>query len=771
MARNRKSKDRAEKKAPLLGPWEGAALLATIALLLAPILYFFRSDHVHTITEAPATHFVGSAACRNCHKDAFAKWQGSDHDKAMAVATNDSVLGDFSGVTYYDPYNKVTSRFFKIDQKFYVETEGAGGNPARYELTYTFGVYPLQQYLAPFPGGRLQCLNIAWDVEKRTWYRLPPYEVKGPDDWLHWTKGGQTWNAMCAECHSTRVKKNFAIKSNNYNTSWFEINVGCEACHGPGSDHVTWAGRAPLARPTVTNYGLSVITAQLTPERQLAICAPCHSRRFQLGDNDHSQGTLLDKMVPSLLEEGLYFPDGQILDEVYVYGSFTQSKMYQKGIRCSDCHDIHSLQLHREKNKLCLACHRAEVYDTPTHHFHKKEYQGKPSEGYLCVKCHMPGRTYMGIDYRPDHSLRIPRPDLTQSIGTPNSCSTIDCHGDKPLDWVVSHYDEWYGKKRKPHFGETFALARRGSPNAGESLRKMAADSLLPVIVRATALSLLQNYPGPETIRTFTAALEEDDALLRYTALRNVMDMPQEMKLSLIAPKLYDKVKAVRIEAAYLLASLPVSALRPADREQFQLSLREYREAMLYNADFAAQRYNLGNLAAALGKGDEAKSYYQQAIAIDNQFFPAKVHLAMQYNRTGENKKAEQLLREVVRDNPNLYEVSYSLGLLLAEMNNYSEAAVYLGQAADGMPAYSRARYNQALALLKLGRTEEGEKALLQALEVDSQNRQYFTTIINFYLGMNQKERARQLAEGILAQHPDHAEAQEILRLLKQSRQ
>lgn len=759
-------RDNSEKKISSSLRWERAALIAGFCILLAPLLYFFRSGHSIIVPESVATHFVGSRSCRSCHKDLFSKWQGSHHDKAMEEATEETVLGDFSDVTYTDPYNGVVSRFFRKDKKFYVETEGEKGISAVFEITYTFGYYPLQQYLSPFPGGRLQCLNIAWDVEKKTWYRLPPYDVKGPNDWLHWTKGGETWNAMCAECHSTQLVKNYDIKTNSYATDWFEIDVGCEACHGPGSDHVTWANREPFARPDLTNSGLSVETAQLTPERQVAICAPCHSRRFQLGDNDHSQGMLLDKMVPSLLEESLYYPDGQILEENYVYGSFTQSKMYRKGIRCSDCHDVHSLQLQREQNKLCLGCHRAEEYDTSLHHFHKKEYQGKPSEGYLCVKCHMPGRTYMGIDYRPDHSLRIPRPDLSRSIGTPNSCSTADCHGDKELDWVIGHYKEWYGEKRKPHYGETFALARSGDPAAGDTLRELATDSLLPAIVRATALSLLRSYPGPETITVLTNVLEDDDALLRYTALNNFTQMPKEILLRLVAPKLYDRVKAVRMQAAYVLASLPVTDLRPEDRETFLQSVQEYREAMLYNADFAPQRYNLGNLSAAEGKADKAISYYQQAITIDDQFYPAKVNLAMQFNRTGKNKQSEKLLREVVTDHPELYEVDYSLGLLLAEMDNYSEAASFLGKAADGMPWYSRARYNQALAFLKLSRWEEGEKALLQALEIDSHNRQYFRTLIDLYLRMNKRESAKELAEKILALHPGHPEAQEILRLL-----
>ncbi len=745
---------------------EFVALVAAVIVLLSPILYYLRSDHRISVPVENENIFVGSTTCGECHQAVFSKWRGSHHDLAMAEATEKTVLGDFHNTTYTDPNNSITSRFFRKDEKYYVETEGQDGKSGVFEITHTFGVYPLQQYLSPFPGGRLQCLNIAWDIQKKSWYRLPPYEVDGPDDWLHWTRGAQTWNTMCAECHSTQLVKGYDTQSNTYTTTWFEIDVGCEACHGPGSKHVEWASRPALARPMVKNYKLVVSTGGIDNQKQIAICAPCHSRRFQLGDNNHNEGELLDKMVPTLLEEGLYYPDGQILEEVYVYGSYTQSKMYQKGVRCSDCHDIHSLTVHREKNDLCLQCHRADEYDVATHHFHKREYEGKPSDGYLCVKCHMPGRNYMGIDLRPDHSLRIPRPDLSKTIGTPNSCSTQECHGDKSLEWVNSHYVEWYGKKRKPHYGETFSKARSGNRGSGEALRKLATDNLLPVIVRATALSLLRNYPSPKTTNTFTQALQDSNALLRYTALRNLGHLPQETRLQLIAPKLYDKIKAVRTEAALALASVPETAMRPEDIIVFRNGLQEYREAMIYNADFAPQRYNLGNLATAQGKLDEAIAYYEQAIAIDEQFYPAKVNLAMQYSSTGESIKAEQLLREVVSTNPDLHEIAYSLGLLLAELQNFSEAATYLGKAADGMPHYSRARYNQALALMKLQRWNDSEKVLLQALEADSDNREYFTTLINLYLRLNERTRARVLADQILKKHPDHPEAKELLRLL-----
>ena len=747
--------------------WELCALVAACLILITPFIYNWRIKATTLPPVSTEASFAGTSSCKQCHQAAYKKWHGSDHDLAMSEATEKTVLGDFGDVLFTDPYSMKSSRFFKENGKFMVETEGPDGNVEIFTISHTFGFDPLQQYLVPFPDGKLQCLTIAWDIEKQQWYRLPPYNIEGHTDWLHWTKGGQTWNGMCAECHSTRLQKGFNLQTESYSTSWFEINVGCEACHGPASKHVDWAKRPALARPDIEGYGLSVQTNNLPTEEQIVICGPCHSRRYQLGDNSHTEGELLDLMVPTLLAEGLYYPDGQILDEVYVYGSFIQSKMYQHGVRCSDCHDSHSLKPHKEKNALCLQCHRASDYDTRDHHFHKKMFEGKPSDGYLCVKCHMPGRNYMGIDYRPDHSLRIPRPDLSKKLETPNGCSTTDCHGDKPLDWVLEHYTKWYGESRKPHYGEAIAAGRARQPEAATQLTALVEDELLPSNVRATALSLLRNYPGPATSATIEKAIQNDDPLIRHSALQLIEQPDEETILKIIAPKLYDPVRAVRLEAALTLAAVPLEKIREDDREALKNHLEEYRQAMEYNADFAPQRYNLGNLERVLGNTDKARQYYLAAIGIDDQFFPAKVNLAMEYNGAGENEEAEQLLLEVVEQHPQMYEIAYSLGLLLSEMEKYEEAAIYLGRAADSMPHYSRAQYNYGLALLKLKRWQEGAEALKQAVLQDPMVNEYFVTLVNLYLNFRMNDQARVLAEDVLKLVPDHAAARELLQVMK----
>ena len=505
-----------------LSRWRLIGVVATAVIVLSVPAWLIRkgAEGAGGPEVADAATFVGREACLPCHQQAYETWQGSDHDLAMDVASDETVLGDFDDAVFTS--KGMTTRFFRRDGRFVVNTQGPDGEPTDFEIAYVFGHDPLQQYLVPFPGGRLQCLTIAWDSDVDAWFDLYPDQVIPPSDWLHWTRAAQNWNGMCAECHSTNLQKNFDPETRTYSTTWSEIDVSCEACHGPGSRHVAWAEIQPMARPVVDDYALVVATGGISSQRQVELCAPCHSRRGELGDYDHTGAALLDGLRPSILEEGLYHADGQILDEVYVWGSFTQSKMYANDIRCSDCHDVHSLKFKADGNALCLQCHRADAYDTPDHHFHKKVYEGRPSDGALCIKCHMPEQPYMVIDERADHSLRIPRPDLSQAVGSPNACSQAGCHADKSLQWSVDAYTKWYGQAKKPHYGTILAAGREARPEALDQLVRLAGDPLYPAIVRATALSLLRNYPGEGSAGAFAVALADPEGLVRHTAITNL---------------------------------------------------------------------------------------------------------------------------------------------------------------------------------------------------------------------------------------------------------
>jgi predicted CXXCH cytochrome family protein len=736
--------------------WKLTGLAASTVIVLTIPVYAVKELGHRSQLPAPdgsVAVFVGRDRCIDCHEQAYASWHDSDHDKAMDVANDSTVLGDFDDAVFES--SDITGRFYRRDGKFYVTTQGPDGEPAEFEITHTFGFEPLQQYLIPFPGGRLQSLTIAWDTERHRWFDLYPDQDIPPDDWLHWTRNAQNWNGMCAECHSTDLRKGYDFDTRTFSTTWSEIDVSCEACHGPGSRHVDWAEVPPMARPQIENYGLVIATADMSSEQQVELCAPCHSRRTELGDYDHTQVDLLQHLVPALLREGLYYPDGQILDEVYVYGSFQQSKMYRNGVRCSDCHDVHSLQLVREGNQLCLQCHQAEAYDSYDHHFHQKVYEGQPSDGALCVKCHMPERPYMVIDYRADHSLRVPRPDLTLDIGVPNACSQSGCHDDRSVQWSADYYREWYGRAKRAHFGTTFAAAREGRPGAEVELIRMSGDPLYPAIVRATALSLLASYPGAASTAALNQALADEAALVRYTAVDAAAAPEPQGLIDLVAPLLFDPIKAVRLEAASRLAGAPTEMLKPYQRDALQEAVHEYEAAMEYSLDFAFAGHNLGNLYVNLQQPERAERYYRAAIEIDDLFYPAKVNLALLYNSMGRNEDAKALLTEVVNDFPDVYDVAYSLALLLVEMEESEEAAVYLRRASQGLPQRSRVHYNLGLLEQSLGRTAAAEAALTRALTLEPDNLDYQFALADHYLRRGELLQALSFADRMISSHPE----------------
>ncbi|MDJ0816202.1 MAG: tetratricopeptide repeat protein [Desulfobacterales bacterium] len=756
--------------------WKITGIIATLLIIVSIPLYMLKQQYLRP-AEMPnaAAEFVGSKKCAECHKTEYDRWRGSHHDLAMDEANESTVLGDFDNAVF--EYFGTTSRFYRQDGRFMVYTQGPGGDMGEYEVKYTFGVYPLQQYLIPFPGGRLQCLPITWDVREKRWYHQNPDRPVDPTDWLYWTNAGQNWNGMCAECHSTNLKKDYDLKTDSYQTTWSEIDVSCEACHGPGSYHAKWAELPDMARPAAANYRLAVNTSGMNSREQVELCAPCHSRRAILGDYTHAEPDLMDTMLPSLLNENLYFTDGQILEEVYVYGSFTQSKMYAREVRCSDCHDVHSVKTIEKGNALCLQCHRADVYDTRDHHFHK--YSGEKGEpiraengevlfavgtGAECVQCHMPGRNYMGIDYRPDHSFRIPRPDLSIELGVPNACNR--CHQDKSAKWADDHITKWYGPGRRGHYGVVIAEGRRRAAKATDRLRQLAADRLYPVIVRATALSLLGTDVNGAGGPAMELALLDDEALIRRTAVDRLNTANRAKQTKLLAAMLYDPVKAVRIEAARRMAEIPDPGLDEQELARYQAALGEYVAAMEYSGDFAFARYNLGNLYTNLKQPQLAIDHFQAAIRIDGQFYPAKVNLAMLLNQLGRKGETEKLLREVVAAQPDLHEAQYSLGLLLAELKAYEEAADHLEIAAGGMPHRSRVRYNLGLLLQQLNRKTEAEAALLAAIEIEPDNLDYLYAAADHYLKRGLLAKARDIALQMIDRHPNQAIGHDILKFV-----
>lgn len=472
----------------------------------------------------------------------------------------------------------------------------------------------------------------------------------------------------------------------------------------------------------------------------MELCAPCHARRTDLADPDPRRAELLDGHLPVALVEGTYHADGQIQDEDFEYGSFVQSKMYRMGVRCSDCHDPHSLKAGGD-DAPCLRCHSPGHYAADRHHHHGDG----AAEATRCISCHMPKTTYMVIHRRADHSLRVPRPDLSRTLGAPNACSQSGCHADRPLEWVEGAFDRWYGADRKPHFGTVLAAGRRGQPAARDGLVGLARDRNAPVIARATALTLLAGQAGPEVGGAFRAALADPEAWLRHAAIVGLPLADPGERVAALAPLLGDPVLAVRIEAAAQLAGLPSERLDPDSQVRLRGATAEYVAAMERSLDFPFGGHDLGVFHERRGEDGLAEAAYRRAIAVDPLGAPSKVNLATLLARRGENGEAERLLREVVAREPELPEASYALGLLIAETGSMDEAAGLLALAAAAMPGNGRVALNAGLALAQARRDGEAEAMLRRARELDPSSTDAKMALADFLARRGRGPEARAL--------------------------
>jgi tetratricopeptide (TPR) repeat protein len=750
----------------------GMTLLLAGVLLLFGLSWWLRAG-VATDQGATAPEYVGSQTCATCHGQEFRDWQGSQHAQAMQHATADTVLGDFADAAF--TYAGIESRFYRRDGLFFVRTDGPDGQLAEFEIKYTFGLEPLQQYLVEFPDGRLQALSIAWDSRPleqggQRWFHLYPDGRVDHRDELHWTRPAQNWNFMCADCHSTNLRKGYDAETDRFSSRWSEISVGCEACHGPASDHLRWAQQGgndshkgltlllDERRGAGWRLELDKVTASRSQPpgegREIDVCAQCHARRSQLAEGYHAGKPLLDHYRPALLEPPLYHADGQQRDEVFVWGSFLQSKMHARGVTCSDCHQPHTQKLLAEGNALCAQCHVPSHFDTPAHHFHPPQ-----SAGAQCVNCHMPETTYMVVDPRRDHSLRIPRPDLSLSLGTPNACTT--CHAEQGAEWAAEQVRRRYPRPATGYqdLAETFAAAEQGRPQALESLARLLAEPSLPALVRASAAGRLSLAGRTRDWQALRTGLGDPSALVRQASIAALEAAPAQVRAAWLPELLQDSRRSVRSAAARHLLDVE---LPPQHQVAFAKALDEYQAELELHADRAAARSALALLRVQQGRLAEAEQQLQAAMRLDPLHTPAYLNLADLRRAQGRDADAEQVLRHALTQRPEDALLHYALGLALVRQRHPEAALESLQRAHDLQPDEARMAYAYALAL-EPGQPEQALAVLAQALQRNPFDPDLLWAAASYSLKHGRAAAARAYAERLLAIEPQSTQAQALL--------
>jgi predicted CXXCH cytochrome family protein len=709
----------------------------------------------------------------------------------MQPARADTVLAKFDNENF--THAGITSTFFQRDGKYFVNIDGPDGKLHDYEIKYTFGVRPLQQYLIELSNGRIQALSIAWDARPKEqggqrWFHLYPKEGIKHDDELHWTRPAHNWNFMCADCHSTELRKNYDPSTDRFKTEWKEISIGCEACHGPGSDHVIWAkGRIPPLQkggkggfessPEIPlnppfSKGENKLTVKFderrgvtwnhnaatgnaarsqarTTEREIDVCAQCHARRGQIGEGYAPGKPFLDYYRPAFLTSPLYHADGQQRDEVYTWASFLQSKMYAQGVTCSDCHEPHSGKLRAQGNAVCASCHSADKYDAPGHHHHKAG-----STGAACVACHMPATTYMIVDPRRDHSLRVPRPDLSAQFGTPNACNS--CHADRDARWAAARVKQWTGREPQGYqrFAAAFAAADAGAFDSQAQLRAVAADASHPAIARATAVAQLNAAQGATAGDVVGAGARDANPLVRLAALQSLGNAPVDARARLAAPLLADPLRAIRIEAASVLAPVPPDQLTAEQRASFERAGAEYIASQKYNADRAEARVNLGAFYANLGDAAKAEAEFKAALVLDAQFVPAYVNLADLYRPTQRDHEGERILRDGLQRAPRNAMLHHALGLALVRLKRTDAALSELERATVLEPGNARYAYVYAVALHSSGNPDAAIKRLEKTLAAHPRDRDVLEALAGFHSSKGEKAAAEKYAERLRTLDP-----------------
>ena len=705
--------------------------------------------------------YSGSPSCVECHAVQFESWKSSHHglaERSVNMTEDQAAFAPAQTISHGTQKSEARVSNGHLE----LETKDKNGEVKAFSMDRVIGVNPLRQFLVPDEGGRYQITELA--VDPRTsdweWFDIFGDEDRQPGEWGHWTGRGMNWNNMCAACHNTRVRKNYQFASDSYATAMAEMSVGCEACHGPMAEHVSWRRKnrsGNLADPTITPFD---------KEQVLATCGSCHARRSELTGDFHPGEQFADHFMLTIPDEtDIFYPDGQVRDEDYEYTSFLSSRMHIAGVSCMDCHDPHSGKTLLPGNLLCMRCHEQPVAPAPkidisTHLHHPPE-----TPGGRCIDCHMPQTVYMGRHWRHDHGFTIPDPLLTKEHGIPNACNR--CHTEETADWTLDAVENWYGDRMdRPTRDRArwIAEARAGNQDAHHNLLRILKNEPIP-LWRAVAANLLKRWVSDSTVmEALIDRTGDTNAMVRSMSARALELLPREgypTVNEVLENLMADSVRSVRAEAAWA---------RRWDVSTTSVAGRDLMNFLQSNRDQPSGLLQLGQWHLDRGEISVALENFQRSVDWDPGSAVLRHALAVALSMVGNSAGAVKELEAACLLAPTDAELHYKLGLAYNEVGKANQSLESLKEAARLDPQYPQALYNLGLAYSSLGQPEAALDALLKAESADPRSPRipYARATILFSLG--RMEQAGSAASRTLELDPNFVEAANLLRMVTQGR-
>ncbi len=721
-------------------PRQPGARVVVLAVALGWVVLLAGCDRPGSL--APAAHpdpdvavltpatFVGNAGCAGCHAEAYAAWRTSHHALAMQLADDTTVLAAFDGRELRHGAQTVRPQRDAAGPVFEVRDGAVAADVLR--ITHAFGVAPLQQYLVDAGRGRLQAFTWVWDTrpapQGQRWYFLYPGEPAARGSRLHWDGAQQNWNHQCADCHVTALVKDYDAASRTFRTRFAEAGVGCEACHGPASAHVDWArmpdaqrGATPAPRLAIDwraadggafGFADGAPIARRTPAGSapapdVEACGACHARRAPLVAGPTTGMVLDDAYRLATLDAGLYFADGAMDDEVFNLGSYLQSRMHAAGVGCIDCHEPHGGKLRAPGNAMCARCHQPAVFDAPAHRGH-----ADTPDATACTACHMPTRTYMGIDVRHDHAFARPDPREAARVGAPDPCGA--CHADRNAESLAAAIDGWRRDGAQPRraFADALHAGRTWRADAGARLRAVVDDPAQAAIVRASAWRLLATRIDAVDAARLSAALRDPDPRVRGALAAGFAALPEGSGVDGLSRLLSDPRRSVRLAATAALANAPALQSASALRTLWPAAREAWRASLALDGDRPEALAALAALEAREGRLDAARTLLEQALRLEPSSGVALVNLAEVRRAQGDAAGALALLRDAATRLPQAAEVQHALGLAEVRAGERQRALEALATAVRLAPDEPRYAWVQAIALHDIGGAAAGIVAL-----------------------------------------------------------